>query len=103
MTTPFARWVLVALVVPAALFEQVRVDTALPEFQPTKGLAGTFTSVGSDTMNLEMTLWSEGFLQLHPRVRVEIEGKGSGTAPPALLAGKAQLAPMSRAAPPCRR
>ena len=46
-------------------------------------------------MNLEMTLWSEAFLQLYPQlhVEVEIEGKGSGTAPAALLAGQCQLRP----------
>src|SRR6185369_6915989 len=53
-------------------------------------------SVGSDTMNNEMTLWAEGFKNLYPNVQVEIEGKGSSTAPPALVAGSAQFGPMSR-------
>ena len=47
-------------------------------------------------MNNEMTLWAEGFLRFYPNVKIEIEGKGSSTAPPALVAGTAQFGPMSR-------
>ena len=43
-----------------------------------------------------MTLWSESFQKFYPNVKVQIEGKGSSTAPPALIAGTAQLGPMSR-------
>jgi phosphate transport system substrate-binding protein len=43
-----------------------------------------------------MTLWSEGFKSSYPNVKLEIEGKGSSTAPPALIAGTAQFGPMSR-------
>ena len=99
MMTSTPRWVIVAVValaVPASLFGQGTVDPNLPAYRPTQGLAGTLRSVGSDTMNLEMTLWSEAFLQLYPQLHVEIEGKGSGTAPAALLAGQCQFAPMSR-------
>ena len=44
-----------------------------------------------------MTFWAEGFQKQYPNVRVQIEGKGSSTAPPALISGTAQLGPMSRA------
>ena len=47
-------------------------------------------------MNNEMTLWAEGFKTFYPNVKLEIEGKGSGDAPPALIAGTAQFGPMSR-------
>jgi phosphate transport system substrate-binding protein len=43
-----------------------------------------------------MTLWAEGFQSVYPNVKIEIEGKGSSTAPPALIAGTAQFGPMSR-------
>jgi phosphate transport system substrate-binding protein len=43
-----------------------------------------------------MTLWAEGFRAHYPSVKIEIEGKGSSTAPPALIAGTAQFGPMSR-------
>jgi phosphate transport system substrate-binding protein len=75
---------------------QVTVDAAIPAYQPTKGVSGTLKSVGSDTMNNEMTLWAEGFKTFYPPVQVEIEGKGSSTAPPALVGGPGQFGPMSR-------
>jgi phosphate transport system substrate-binding protein len=43
-----------------------------------------------------MTYWAEAFGKLYPNVRIQVEGKGSATAPPALIAGTAQLGPMSR-------
>jgi phosphate transport system substrate-binding protein len=60
-------------------------------------VSGNLNSVGSDTMNNLLTYWAEGFAKSHPTVKVQIEGKGSSTAPTALLAGTAQLGPMSRA------
>jgi phosphate transport system substrate-binding protein len=53
-------------------------------------------SIGSDTLNNLMTLWAEGFRAIYPNVNIQIEGKGSSTAPPALIEGTAQLGPMSR-------
>src|SRR5690606_9583863 len=41
--------------------------------------------------------WAEGFQKAYPNVRIQIEGKGSSTAPPALISGTAQLGLMSRA------
>lgn len=75
---------------------QVRVDKELPTYTPVSGVSGTIVGVGSDTMNNLMALWAEGFRQHYPNVRIEIEGKGSSTAPPALIAGSANFGPMSR-------
>jgi phosphate transport system substrate-binding protein len=60
-------------------------------------LTGTLDSVGSDSLNNLMTLWAEAFQDIYPNVTVQIEGKGSSTAPTALIEGTAQLGPMSRA------
>ncbi len=77
------------------------LDPALIEYRPLdSGISGNLSSIGSDTLNNLMTLWSEAFGRLYPSVRVQIEGKGSGTAPPALIAGTAQFGPMSRAMKP---
>ncbi len=76
---------------------QVQVDPQLPDYKPVQGISGNLKSVGSDTMNNLMTLWAEGFRRFYPNVQIEIEGKGSSTAPPALIAGTAQFGPMSRA------
>ena len=86
---------LVALVAPA-LAQQVQVDSGLASYQKTSGVSGNINSVGSDTMNNMMTLWAEAFLKLYPNVKVQVEGKGSSTAPPSLIAGTSQFGPMSR-------
>ena len=74
----------------------VQVDAGIPAYARQAPVSGNLSSVGSDTMNNLMTLWAEGFARVHPNVRVQVEGKGSSTAPPALIAGTAQLGPMSR-------
>ena len=74
----------------------VMVDKGLAAYTPTTGVSGNIKSVGSDTMNNLMALWAEAFRTHYPNVQVEIEGKGSSTAPPALVAGTATFGPMSR-------
>jgi phosphate transport system substrate-binding protein len=44
-----------------------------------------------------MALWAESFRKMYPNVKIQIEGKGSSTAPPSLIAGTSQFGPMSRA------
>ena len=85
--------VLVAQPAGAALM----VDKMLPAYKATSGVSGNVKSVGSDTLNNLMTLWAEGFRRSYPDVKIEIEGKGSSTAPPALIAGTSNFGPMSRA------
>jgi phosphate transport system substrate-binding protein len=75
----------------------VEVDERIPAYSKTSGISGNVDSIGSDTLNNLMTFWSEGFRKEYPNVRIQVEGKGSSTAPPALIAGTAQLGPMSRA------
>lgn len=72
------------------------VDGAIASYVKTSGVAGNLSSIGSDTLNNLMTLWAEKFAAYYPNVKVQIEGKGSGTAPPALISGTSQLGPMSR-------
>ncbi len=72
------------------------LDPALPAYQVVSGVSGNLTSIGSDTLNNLMTLWAEGFKKTYPNVNVQIEGKGSSTAPPALIEGTARIGPMSR-------
>jgi phosphate transport system substrate-binding protein len=76
--------------------QPVKVDAGMPSYQRTSGVSGNVNSIGSDTMNNLMTLWAEAFLKMYPNVKAQIEGKGSSTAPPALIAGTAQFGPMSR-------
>ncbi len=73
-----------------------KVDPSIPGYSKVSGVSGNVNSIGSDTLNNLMTFWAEGFKKQYPNVRIQIEGKGSSTAPPALIAGTAQLGPMSR-------
>lgn len=83
------------LFVPASLMG-VEVDKRIMEYKKISGVSGVLNSVGSDTLNNLMALWAESFRNLYPSVKIQIEGKGSSTAPPALIEGTSQLAPMSR-------
>ncbi|MCB9919819.1 MAG: phosphate ABC transporter substrate-binding protein [Planctomycetes bacterium] len=73
------------------------VDAALAKYERVPGISGNLNSIGSDTLNNLMTFWAEGYRKIYPQVRIQIEGKGSSTAPPALIEGTSQLGPMSRA------
>ena len=84
------------LLAAGSVCAQVVVDPAIPDYKPVQGISGNLKSIGSDSMNNEMTLWAEGFLAMYPNVQIEIEGKGSSTAPPALISGTAHFGPMSR-------
>ncbi len=74
----------------------VDLDPKLPDYKVAQGISGTIKSIGSDTLNNLMALWTEGFRSFYPGVKIEVEGKGSSTAPPALIAGTAHFGPMSR-------
>ncbi len=86
-----------ALALSAGIAQADSVDPNLPVYEAASGVSGNLTSIGSDTLNNLMTLWSEGFRSFYPNVNVQIQGAGSGTAPPALIEGTAQFGPMSRA------
>ncbi len=73
-----------------------KLDPGLSDYKAVSGVSGNISSIGSDTLNNVMTLWAENFNKFYPNAKIQIEGKGSSTAPPALIAGTAQLGPMSR-------
>jgi len=80
----------------APIASAMDVDPALPSYQKISGVSGSLKSVGSDTLNNLMAYWAEGFRAAYPGVKISIEGKGSSTAPPALIEGASQFGPMSR-------
>jgi phosphate transport system substrate-binding protein len=84
-----------AAALPASA-EQARVDPDIKRYTKVSGISGAVNSIGSDTLNNLMTFWAEGFRRQYPNVKIQIEGKGSSTAPPALIKATAQLGPMSR-------
>ncbi|HEY0974816.1 MAG TPA: phosphate ABC transporter substrate-binding protein PstS family protein [Solimonas sp.] len=82
-------WPIASLAVPAA-------QDDLPVYRPVDGIAGTLSSIGSDSLNNLMTLWAEAFRRHYPSVNIQIQGAGSNTAPPALIEATASFGPMSR-------
>lgn len=81
---------------PAFANSESMVDPKWKSYERVSGISGNLNSIGSDTLNNLMTLWAEGFRKQYPNVKIQIEGKGSSTAPPALIEATAQIGPMSR-------
>jgi phosphate transport system substrate-binding protein len=97
MTRAILAAVLAAVVLASGpVAAQIPMDPGLPPYKAVSGISGNLSSIGSDTLNNLMTLWAETFYRFYPNVKIQIEGKGSTTAPPALISGTAQLGPMSR-------
>ncbi len=85
------------LLYSSLLFGQVEVDPNLPDYVPVSGISGgSLKTVGSDTMNNMLGLWTEQFNKIYPGVKPSVDGKGSSNALPALIAGQATFGPMSR-------
>src|SRR5437660_4067325 len=96
---PWLAWLIsvVAIAImagPAFADEAIKLDPNLKAYAKVSGVSGNLNSIGSDTLNNLITLWAEGFRKQYPNVKVQIEGKGSSTAPPALIEGTAQIGPM---------
>ncbi|MEO1510741.1 MAG: phosphate ABC transporter substrate-binding protein, partial [Planctomycetota bacterium] len=78
-----------------------RLDPDLKPYAPSgSAVSGKIKIVGSDTMLNLSTFWGSEFRRFYPGVQVEVEGKGSSTAPPALIDNQAQFGPMSRSMAP---
>jgi phosphate transport system substrate-binding protein len=76
--------------------KKINVDAAIPPYRKLASLDGTVRSVGSSTLSNLLLRWSSEFKLLYPGVDVMVTGGGSDSAPAALIAGTAELAPMSR-------
>ena len=95
-TAGIAAAMAMVLIAGSARAQQVKLDPELVRYRAVSGVSGNVSSVGSDSLNNLMTHWAESFQKFYPNAKVQIEGKGSSTAPPALISGTAQLGPMSR-------
>lgn len=80
--------------------ESKTAANGLISYEPEFILSGRLRSVGSDSMDKLVALWEADFVQHHPSLRVHHEGRGSSTAIPALLEGRAEIGPMSRPVKP---
>lgn len=95
IVVPFLALCLILVVVRNGV-GQVKVDPKLSAYKPVPGLSGQLKTVGSDSMNSLMLLWTEKFKEFYRGVRTEVEGQGSSKAMPALIEGAASFGPMSR-------
>ncbi len=91
-----AQTFLATLIGLSAVAQTVKVDPRLTTYKKVSGISGNLNSIGSDTLNNLMAYWVEGFNRKYPNVNIQVEGKGSTTAPPALIESTSQLGPMSR-------
>ena len=92
--------VLLAVLTVPAVANGPQLDPELPVYEPRAQVAGDLRVMGSDTMGNLVGLWVQELNRHHPGVRVQVEAKGSSTAPPALLENQAQFGAMSRAMDP---
>jgi phosphate transport system substrate-binding protein len=76
---------------------RLQVDPRTPEYRKIDRLAGKIRSVGSSTLSNLLNRWASDFKLIYPEVEIEVTGGGSSMALPALLEGRAELAPVSRA------
>lgn len=73
------------------------LDDKLPTYtKSSDAVTGTIKSKGSDTMVNLTNFWVEGFKTVYPGVNAEVEHKGSGDAPKALIEDQATFGAMSR-------
>jgi phosphate transport system substrate-binding protein len=81
----------------AAPVATTTVSTAAkPDVTTKQPAVGRLRSIGSDTMDNLMEYWKADFSKTHSRVSFYHQGRGSSTAIPALVEGKAEIGPMSR-------
>ena len=92
----FAAILIMTLAALPVLAGGPSVDPNLPRYEKTSGVRGTLSAAGSDTMLELQTLVAEAFRRIYPQVKIQVEGKGSSTAPPPLIEGTVQLGDMSR-------
>ena len=92
----FATSVLIAVGAMATRAHAVDVDPEIPTYKPVPVGSAQITSVGSDTLGDLMRNWADEFTKLNSNVKIQVESKGSSTAPPALLDGLSQFGAMSR-------
>lgn len=91
-----AQTVLAILLGVSASAQAIKVDPKVTTYKKVSGISGNLNSIGSDTLNNLMAYWVESFNKKYPNVKIQVEGKGSTTAPPALIESTSQLGPMSR-------
>lgn len=82
----------------AGAVEPVGSFEDLDPYSPHQEVQGTIQVVGSTTMQHLVALWAEGFGQVHPKVELKVDCRGSETVLPSLAKGQNVLGAMTRVA-----
>lgn len=72
------------------------VPNGLPAYVPVVGLTGTITSIGASTATNLVARLAVEFRRMYPNVKLQVTASPLSIGPAALLAGQADLVPMSR-------
>jgi len=88
---------LLLLSVPASpADETVHAPSQAKPYQAVAELSGSLVIVSSEALSKLTALWAEQFRRYYPAVTMRVENRDSKAAAQALIAGTAQMAPMSR-------
>lgn len=79
------------------------VPENLPRYAGTQAVSGRIRFAGSSTVTVVLMTWLRAYEDLQPEVKVEIAGGSSASAMPALQAGTADVAMLSRRVSPEER
>lgn len=89
------RW-LISLAIPMVSLVLPGAEAGAASYVLRPGLEGRLVMKGSDSMDPLVRLWVTEFTKRQPGVQFDVTSHGSGTAPPALMAGESDLGHMSR-------
>jgi phosphate transport system substrate-binding protein len=76
------------------------LSDALPPYEPVAGLSGKITSIGDSTTTNVVARVATEFRRIYPDVTLKITASLTSIGPSALLEGRADMVPMSRALTP---
>tara|TARA_R110000751_G_scaffold307830_1_gene432470 strand:+ start:67636 stop:68607 length:972 start_codon:yes stop_codon:yes gene_type:complete len=88
--------VIITTVFGLSAHSALAIDSKITKYQSKSTFKGELHSIGSDTLANLMAFWTDEFKTIYPEITVTLHSEGSATAPPALLNGAANIAPMSR-------
>lgn len=89
-------WLILALGLPVHAADRVTIPGTAQPYAPVADLAGSLSTVSTDSLSKLMGLWKEWFTQHYPAVAFEVDNKDTTAAVEALIGGTAHLVPMSR-------
>src|SRR5438105_7241356 len=92
------RFILICSLALAFVADRARgASDGMPPYQTVAGLSGKITSIGASTTTNLVARTATEFARIYPDVMLQVVAGLTSIGPPALLQGKADIVPMSRA------